>query len=97
MPDKFILTDDIEYNACQVKGQAIFSTKNNQIICNKIPDEYKDALITYCNSSNIFVPEVPVYLINSEKTMAIMIVPISLAFVDFMGDLYPHMNVGPQI
>ena len=97
MSDKFNLTDDVEYNECPVKGQVIFSTQTNQLVCNKIPNEYKDALIAYCNNSNIFVPEMPVYLINTEKTMAIMIVPISLSFTSFIGDLYPHMNAGPQI
>lgn len=96
MSDDFILTDDTEYIACSVKGQVIYSTANNQLFCNKMPDKYKDALIAYCNSHDDFEPETPVYLINHEKTLAIMIVPINVPFTYFIENL-THENADPQI
>ena len=96
MFEDFILTNDMEYNACPVKGQVIFSKETNQLFCNKIPDEYKDALIAYCNSHNDFESETPVYLINHEKTLAIMIVPINVPFTYFIENL-THENADPQI
>ena len=96
MSDGFILTDDTEYIECSVKGQVIYSTANNQLFCNKMPDECKDALIAYCNSHNDFEPETPVYLINHKKTMAIMIVSIDVPFTYFIENL-THENADPQI
>lgn len=97
MSDKFILTDDAEYNECPVKGQVIFSTINNRLFCNKIPDEYKDALIAYCNNHIVdFEPEIATYLINPEQTMAIMIASIDVSFADFVGNL-THEDFDPQI
>lgn len=96
MSDDFILTNDMEYTTCPVKGQVIYSTANNRLFCNKMPDEYKDALIAYCNSHNDFEPETPVYLINPEKTLAIMIVPIDVPFTYFIENL-THENADPQI
>ena len=97
MFEDFILTNDMEYNACPVKGQVIFSKETNQLFCNKIPDEYKDALIAYCNNHIVdFEPEIATYLINPEQTMAIMIASINLSFTDFIGNL-THEDFDPQI
>lgn len=97
MFDDFVLTDNIEYNACPAKGQVIFSKETNQLFCNKIPDEYKDALIAYCNDHIVdFETEIATYLINPEQTMAIMIASINSSFTTFIESLTPE-DCDPQI
>jgi len=87
MFDEFIPSNDIEYTMCPAKAQIIFSLETRQLFTNKLPEEYKDSIVEYCNSHEEFEPEKPVYLINGSKTIAVMIAPIMLPFTEFVSNL----------